>query len=110
MGGSNSTQQQQQSARLAEERHKSAMVQVDRAVVQLERLKASEERYRQVAAEALAEAHTHRKESEQLRETQTMLIGTIGVLGVGTLVAAGLAVAARRSQGACANPNLHRDR
>jgi len=102
MGGSNSTQQQQQSARLAEERHKSAMVQVDRAVVQLERLKQSEERYRQVAAEALAEAHTHRKESEQLRETQTMLFGTIGVLGVGTLVAAGLAVAARRSQGACA--------
>ena len=97
MGGSNSTQQQQQSARLAEERHKSAMVQVDRAVVQIERLKQSEERYRQVAAEALAEAHTHRKESEQ---TQTMLFGTIGVLGVGTLVAAGLAAAARRSQGA----------
>ena len=100
MGGSNSTQQQQQPARLAEERHKSAMVQVDRAVVQIERLKQSEERYRQVAAEALAEAHTHRKESEQLRETQTMLFGTIGVLGVGTLVAAGLAAAARRSQGA----------
>lgn len=100
MGGSNSTQQQQQLARLAEERHKSAMVQVDRAVVQIERLKKSEERYRQVAAEALAEVHTHRKESEQLRERQTMLFGTIGVLGVGTLVAAGLAIAARRSQAA----------
>jgi len=54
----------------------------------------------QVAAEALAEAHSNRKESEQLRETQTLLFGAIGVLGVGTLVAAGLAVVARRSQGA----------
>ncbi len=98
MGGSHSTQQQ--AGRPVEERHKSAMVQVDRATVQIERLKLSEERYRQVAAEALAEAHTNRKESEQLRETQTLLFGTIGVLGVGTLVAAGLAVAARRSQGA----------
>jgi molecular chaperone GrpE (heat shock protein) len=94
MGGTHSTPQ------AVEERHSSAMVQVDRAVVQIERLKQSEERYRQVAAVALAEAHTSRKESEQLRETQTLLFGTIGVLGVGTLVAAGLAVAARRSQGA----------
>lgn len=105
MGGSQSTQQEAGSVLLrggggVEERHKSAMVQVDRAVVQIERLKQSEERYRQVAAEALAEAHTNRKESEELRETQTLLFGTIGVLGVGTLVAAGLAVAARRSQGA----------
>ena len=54
----------------------------------------------QVAAEALTEAHTSRKESEQLRETQTLLFGAVGVLGMGTLMAAALAVAARRSRGA----------
>ena len=54
----------------------------------------------QVATEALAEVHTNRRESEQLRDSQNLLFGAIGVLGTGTLIAAGLAVAARRSQGA----------
>ena len=76
-----------------------------RAREEIERLKQSEEqlrqsegRYKSVAAEALVEANMAKKESETLRERQMWGLGAMGVLGVGIVASAGVAVAARRSK------------
>ena len=63
-----------------------------------EQLRQSEGRYKSVAAEALVEANMAKKESETLRERQMWGLGAMGVLGVGIVASAGVAVAARRSK------------
>lgn len=76
----------------------SASAQVQRAANEIERLRRSEARYKEVAGQALAEAHNLRKEGEKLQQQQMMLCGGLAVMGVGAAAAVAAAVMARRSQ------------
>tara|TARA_B110001452_G_scaffold73272_1_gene59320 strand:+ start:2998 stop:3729 length:732 start_codon:yes stop_codon:yes gene_type:complete len=84
------------------EKHRSELVsasaQVQRAANEIERLRRSEARYKEVAGQALAEAHGLRKEGEKLQQQQMMLFGSLAVMGVGAAAAVAAAVMARRSQ------------
>ena len=101
MGGSQSKSlPPQQTTRISDAQIAEAAIAIDRAGQEIHRLRRSEERYKAVATEALAEAQSSRKEAEALLERQMWGLGAIGVLSVGAVAAAGLAVAARRSKGA----------
>lgn len=76
----------------------SASAQVQRAANEIDRLRRSEARYKEVAGQALAESHGLRKEGEKLQQQMMMLCGGLAVLGVAAAAAGAAAVMARRSQ------------